>query len=65
MVDKCNLGTGIKVERGRDAIMEGNLLRVVIGAGEYDNNPEWIKSQKEELDLLDQLTWEKNLKENL
>lgn len=42
--------------------MEGNLLRVVIGVGEYDNNPEWIKSQKEELDLLDQLTWEKNFK---
>ena len=38
--------------------MKESLLRVVIGAGEYNNNPGWIQSEKEELDLLDKRTWE-------
>lgn len=42
--------------------MEKSLLRVVVGAGEYDNNPKWTQFQEDELDLLDQLTWEKKFK---
>lgn len=38
-------------------VIEG--IRVVIGAGEYDNNPGWIQTQEEELDLLDLKDWEK------
>lgn len=33
-------------------------LRVVIGAGDYNNNPGWIQTQEEELNLLDAKTWE-------
>lgn len=31
---------------------ESDNLRVVIGAGDYDNNPGWIKTQETELNLL-------------
>jgi predicted SAM-dependent methyltransferase len=34
-------------------------LRVVIGAGEYNNNPGWLLTQEEELNLLSPETWEK------
>ncbi|SDZ22625.1 hypothetical protein SAMN05421736_10814 [Evansella caseinilytica] len=34
-------------------------LKVVIGAGEYNNNPGWIHTQEQELDLLDRSSWEK------
>ncbi|MGM0855012.1 MAG: class I SAM-dependent methyltransferase [Bacillota bacterium] len=33
-------------------------IRVVIGAGEYDNNPGWIQTQETELDLLNEENWE-------
>jgi predicted SAM-dependent methyltransferase len=33
-------------------------IKVVIGAGEYNNNPGWLQTQEEELNLLDEATWE-------
>ncbi|SDC82240.1 Predicted SAM-depedendent methyltransferase [Terribacillus halophilus] len=38
-------------------------IKVVIGAGSYMNNPGWIHTQEEELDLLDERTWEKRFDE--
>lgn len=32
-------------------------IKVVIGAGEYNNNPGWMQTQEEELNLLDIKTW--------
>ncbi|MFP7299224.1 class I SAM-dependent methyltransferase [Neobacillus niacini] len=34
-------------------------IKVVIGAGEYNNNPGWVHTQEEELNLLDDTTWSK------
>lgn len=34
-----------------------DALRVVIGSGEYNNNPEWIQTQESELDLLKRDDW--------
>jgi predicted SAM-dependent methyltransferase len=42
--------------------MENNI-RVVIGAGEYNNNPGWILTQEDELNLLDPQTWKKQFGE--
>ncbi|QKE72416.1 SAM-dependent methyltransferase [Arthrobacter citreus] len=39
-------------------------LRVVIGAGEYNNNPTWIQTQEEELNLLEKSTWERKFEKN-
>jgi predicted SAM-dependent methyltransferase len=33
-------------------------IKVVIGAGEYNNNPGWLHTQEAELNLLDQTTWD-------
>lgn len=33
-------------------------IKVVIGAGEYVNNPGWIHTQEEELNLLDEKMWQ-------
>ncbi|SES18700.1 Predicted SAM-depedendent methyltransferase [Gracilibacillus ureilyticus] len=33
-------------------------IKIVIGAGEYVNNPGWIHTQEEELNLLDENTWQ-------
>ncbi|MEH7886960.1 SAM-dependent methyltransferase [Bacillus sp. JJ1609] len=35
-----------------------NDIKLVIGAGEYNNNPGWLHTQEEELDLLDETTWQ-------
>lgn len=32
-------------------------IKLVIGAGEYNNNPGWIHTQEEELDVLDEFEW--------
>jgi predicted SAM-dependent methyltransferase len=32
-------------------------IKLVIGAGEYNNNPGWIHTQEQELNLLDRDTW--------
>jgi predicted SAM-dependent methyltransferase len=34
-------------------------IKVVIGAGEYNNNPGWLHTQEVELNLLDETTWRK------
>lgn len=37
--------------------MEEETIKIVIGAGEYRNNPGWIHTQEDELNLLDDSTW--------
>lgn len=32
-------------------------IKVVIGAGDYNNNPGWVHTQEEELNLIDETTW--------
>lgn len=39
-------------------------IRVVVGAGEYNNNPGWIHTQENDLNLLDVSTWKKRFNEN-
>ncbi|MEQ2525113.1 SAM-dependent methyltransferase [Robertmurraya yapensis] len=34
-------------------------IKLVIGAGEYVNNPGWIHTQEDELNLLEENTWQK------
>ncbi|KAA0549823.1 SAM-dependent methyltransferase [Bacillus sp. BGMRC 2118] len=34
-----------------------NHIRIVVGAGEYNNNPGWLHTQEDELNLLDDTTW--------
>lgn len=38
-------------------------IRIVIGAGEYNNNPGWLLTQEEELNLLIRPMWEKRFNE--
>ncbi|PKR84660.1 SAM-dependent methyltransferase [Heyndrickxia camelliae] len=44
--------------------MEHQELKIVVGAGEYKNNPGWIHKQEQELNLLDEETWSNRFKEN-
>ena len=39
--------------------MGDQSMKLVIGAGEYRNNPGWIHTQEEELNLLDEFTWQR------
>ena len=39
-------------------------IKVVIGAGEYVNNPGWIHTQEEELNLLDENMWQNRFNES-
>ncbi|MCJ8005935.1 SAM-dependent methyltransferase [Lederbergia wuyishanensis] len=39
-------------------------IRLVVGAGAYNNNPGWIHTQENELDLLDVTTWANRFDEN-
>lgn len=39
-------------------------IKLVIGAGEYNNNPGWLHTQEEELNLLDEKTWQNRFEEN-
>lgn len=39
-------------------------IKVVIGAGEYNNNPGWLHTQEEELNLIDETTWENKFAHN-
>lgn len=32
-------------------------IKLVVGAGEYNNNPGWLHTQEEELNLLDEAAW--------
>jgi len=40
-------------------------VKVVLGAGEYNNNPGWVHTQEDQLNLLDYSTWEECYNENL
>ncbi|MGE6753822.1 class I SAM-dependent methyltransferase [Rossellomorea sp. NPDC071047] len=44
--------------------MTSNEIKIVIGAGEYVNNPGWIHTQEEDLNLLDESTWENKFHES-
>ncbi|MEI5907878.1 SAM-dependent methyltransferase [Bacillus spongiae] len=37
--------------------MKQEEIKIVLGAGEYNNNPGWVHSQEGELNLLDETTW--------
>lgn len=39
-------------------------VKVVIGAGEYSNNPGWIETQESELNLLNDKQWKSRFKPN-
>ncbi|MDQ1146111.1 putative SAM-dependent methyltransferase [Bacillus sp. SORGH_AS 510] len=39
-------------------------IKLVIGAGEYNNNPGWLHTQEEELNLIDEDTWTKRFRSN-
>ncbi|MFC7785344.1 MULTISPECIES: methyltransferase domain-containing protein [unclassified Rossellomorea] len=41
-----------------------NELKIVIGAGEYVNNPGWIHTQEEDLNLLDESKWKNRFLES-
>ncbi len=40
-------------------------IKVVVGAGAFNNNPGWIQTQEDELNLLDKATWKKDLNTTL
>lgn len=44
--------------------IEEQVIKIVIGAGEYNNNPGWIHTQEEELNLLDIETWNHKFEDN-
>ncbi|MCU9613120.1 SAM-dependent methyltransferase [Caldibacillus lycopersici] len=39
-------------------------IKVVIGAGEYVNNPGWLHTQEDELNLLEEKTWRNKFETN-
>lgn len=39
-------------------------IKVVVGAGVFNNNPGWIQTQEDELNLLDKVTWEERFEYN-
>jgi predicted SAM-dependent methyltransferase len=39
-------------------------IKIVIGAGEYNNNPGWVHSQEEELNLINETTWDRMFPHN-
>lgn len=39
-------------------------IKVVVGAGEYSNNPDWIQTQESELNLLNEDHWKSRFKVN-
>ncbi|MBS4177466.1 class I SAM-dependent methyltransferase [Lederbergia citrea] len=38
-------------------VLQQEEIKIVVGAGEYNNNPGWIHTQEKEIDLLDELSW--------
>lgn len=45
-------------------MMQKEEIKIVIGAGGYNNNPGWIHTQEEEVDLLDGETWKEKFVPN-
>jgi predicted SAM-dependent methyltransferase len=41
-----------------------NNIKLVIGAGEYNNNPGWIHTQEEEVNLVDATSWANKFAKN-
>ena len=41
-----------------------SILKLVIGAGTYNNNPGWLHTQMEEINLLDEGTWNLRFERN-
>ncbi|WP_407272835.1 class I SAM-dependent methyltransferase [Radiobacillus sp. PE A8.2] len=41
-----------------------NNIKLVIGAGHYNNNPGWTHTQENEIDLVNRRTWERTYKKN-
>ncbi|PEK93954.1 SAM-dependent methyltransferase [Bacillus mycoides] len=39
-------------------------IKVVVGAGVFNNNPGWVQTQEDELNLLDNTTWEERFEYN-
>ncbi|GHH99459.1 class I SAM-dependent methyltransferase [Neobacillus kokaensis] len=39
-------------------------LKVVVGAGEHNNNPQWLQTQETDLNLLRRVEWEKKFSPN-
>ncbi|MDF2608433.1 MAG: protein distantly related to SAM-dependent methyltransferase [Bacillales bacterium] len=38
-------------------------IKIVVGSGEYNNNPGWLHTNEEELNLLDEKTWQDKFEE--
>lgn len=38
-------------------------IKVVIGAGEYNNNPGWLHTQEDELNLIEETSWSNKFKQ--
>jgi predicted SAM-dependent methyltransferase len=49
---------------GGKLVVTEKEIKIVIGAGEYINNPGWVHTQEEELNLLDETTWSKKFDSN-
>jgi predicted SAM-dependent methyltransferase len=49
---------------GGKLVVTEKEIKIVIGAGEYINNPGWVHTQEEELNLLDETTWSKQFDSN-
>lgn len=45
-------------------VQKQDEIKIVVGAGEYNNNPGWIHTQEKELDLLDKKTWDHKFEKN-
>ncbi|OZM57584.1 SAM-dependent methyltransferase [Lottiidibacillus patelloidae] len=45
-------------------IINNDEIKIVIGAGQYNNNPGWIQTQENELNLLNEKSWKDKYKEN-
>lgn len=48
----------------KQLVIKQEEIKVVIGAGEYNNNLGWIHTQQDELNLIDMDTWNKKFDEN-
>jgi predicted SAM-dependent methyltransferase len=49
---------------GGKLVVTEKEIKIVIGAGEYINNPGWVHTQEEEINLLDETTWSKKFDSN-
>jgi predicted SAM-dependent methyltransferase len=45
-------------------VIKQNEIKVVVGAGVFNNNPGWIQTQEDELNLLDKAMWEERFEYN-